>query len=208
MAEATLELQELFKKHGYDEALIFGHALEGNLHFVFTQAFEDPKEIKRYEEFMADVANQVAVKYKGSLKAEHGTGRNMAPFVELEWGSDAYELMKSIKRIFDPKGLLNPGVILNDDKNIHLKNFKAMPKTDKIVDKCIECGFCEPMCPSNALTFTPRHRIASSRHMMGLSGNKLKEFKKLYQYDGIDTCATCSLCSTTCPVEIDYWKFD
>lgn len=203
LADATLELQDMFKKHGYNEAIIFGHALEGNLHFVFTQAFEEQREIKRYEEFMADVANQVAVKYKGSLKAEHGTGRNMAPFVELEWGSDAYELMKSIKQIFDPKGLLNPGVILNDDKNIHLKNFKAMPKTDDIIDKCIECGFCEPTCPSNMLTLTPRQRTAALRHMMSLKGSELKAFKKQYQYDGIETCATCSLCSMTCPVEID-----
>jgi len=203
LAEATLELQDMFKKYGYDEALIFGHALEGNLHFVFTQAFEDPKEVKRYEEFMSEVANQVAVKYKGSLKAEHGTGRNMAPFVELEWGSDAYGLMKSIKNIFDPKGLLNPGVILNDDKNIHLKNFKMMPKADEIVDKCIECGFCEPTCPSNMLTLTPRQRTAAMRHMMSLRGDELKAFKKQYQYDGIETCATCSLCSMSCPVDID-----
>ncbi len=203
LAEATLELQQIFKKHGYDEALIFGHALEGNLHFVFTQEFEDKKEIKRYEEFMDDVTNQVAIKYKGSLKAEHGTGRNMAPFVELEWGSDAYELMKSIKHLFDPKGLLNPGVILNDDKKIHLKNFKSMPRTDDIVDKCIECGFCEPTCPSNMLTLTPRQRTAAMRHMMGLEGVELEKFKKQYQYDGIETCATCSLCSMSCPVDID-----
>jgi len=203
LAEATLELQAMFKKYGYDEALIFGHALDGNLHFVFTQAFEEQKEIKRYEEFMAEVANQVAVKYKGSLKAEHGTGRNMAPFVELEWGSDAYELMKSIKQIFDPKGLLNPGVILNDDKKIHLKNFKAMPKTNDLIDKCIECGFCEPTCPSNALTLTPRQRITASRHMMSLKDSELKAFQKQYQYDGIETCATCSLCSMSCPVDID-----
>ena len=203
LAEATLELQAMFKKHGYDEALIFGHALEGNLHFVFTQAFDEQKEIKRYEEFMAEVANQVAVKYKGSLKAEHGTGRNMAPFVELEWGSDAYKLMKLIKQIFDPKGLLNPGVILNDDKSIHLKNFKIMPKTNDLIDKCIECGFCEPTCPSNALTLTPRQRIVSSRHMMSLKGNELNAFQKQYQYDVIETCATCSLCSMSCPVDIN-----
>jgi D-lactate dehydrogenase len=127
----------------------------------------------------------------------------MAPFVELEWGSDAYELMKSIKQIFDPKGLLNPGVILNDDKKIHLKNFKSMPKTNDLIDKCIECGFCEPTCPSNALTLTPRQRIAASRHMMSLKDDELKAFQKQYQYDGIETCATCSLCSMSCPVDID-----
>lgn len=207
LANATIELQSMFKKYGYDEAIIFGHALEGNLHFVFTQAFEEESEVKRYEEFMAEVADQVALKYKGSLKAEHGTGRNMAPFVELEWGEDAYSLMKEIKNIFDPKCLINPGVILNDDKKIHLKNFKSMPVTNDYVDKCIECGYCEPTCPSNALTLTPRQRIACSRYMVTLENEgrieELKEFQKLYQYDGIETCATCQLCSITCPIGID-----
>lgn len=207
LADATLELQELFKKYGYNEAIIFGHALDGNLHFVFTQAFEDPKEIKRYEDFMQEVAEQVATKYHGSLKAEHGTGRNMAPFVELEWGSDAYVLMKEIKTIFDPKGLLNPGVIINADPKAHLKNFKEMPKTDDYIDKCIECGFCEPACPSNALTLTPRQRIVVNRRMTTLKNQDemeaFEEMQKLYQYDGVETCATCSLCSLVCPVGID-----
>jgi len=207
LANGTLELQEMFKKYGYNEAIIFGHALDGNLHFVFNQTFDKPEEITRYESFMAEVADQVAIKYKGSLKAEHGTGRNMAPFVELEWGSDAYNLMKEIKNIFDPRGLINPGVILNNDPKIHLKNFKFMPKTDDIIDKCIECGFCEPVCPSNAITFTPRQRIVSNRHMTVLREenrvDELKEFEKMYQYDGIETCATCQLCSLACPVSID-----
>ncbi len=207
LADATLELQAMFKKYGYSEAIIFGHTLEGNLHFVFTQSFDDEKEIKRYEEFMAEVANQVALKYKGSLKAEHGTGRNMAPFVELEWGEDAYKLMKEIKYIFDPKKLLNPGVILNDDKKIHLKNFKAMPITDELIDACIECGYCEPKCPSNFLTLTPRQRIVSNRYMTTLKSSgrieELKEFQKLYQYDGLETCTTCQLCSVSCPIDID-----
>lgn len=207
LADATLELQELFKKYGYSEAIIFGHALDGNLHFVFTQAFDDENEIKRYESFMAEVANQVAIKYKGSLKAEHGTGRNMAPFVELEWGEDAYQLMKEIKNIFDPRGLINPGVILNDDKTVHLKNFKSMPKTDDLIDTCIECGFCEPKCPSNFLTLTPRQRIVANRYMTTLKlenrSTELKEFEYLYQYDGLETCATCQLCSIACPIGID-----
>lgn len=147
LAQATLELQELFKKHGYSEALIFGHALEGNFHFVFTQDFSIEEEVKRYDAFMNDVVQSVAVKYQGSLKAEHGTGRNMAAFIEVEWGKTAYKMMKKIKNLFDPKNLLNPGVIINDDKEAHLKNLKALPATNEIVDKCIECGFCEPTCP-------------------------------------------------------------
>ena len=207
LAQATLELQSLFQKYNYTEALIFGHALEGNFHFVFTQDFSDPKEVKRYDDLMNEVVNSVAVKYEGSLKAEHGTGRNMAAFIEVEWGHDAYIMMKKIKSLFDPKGLLNPGVIINDDKEAHLKNLKILPATNEIVDKCIECGFCEPTCPSNDLTLTPRQRIVINREISRLEsiGNhkEAKEYKDLYQYDGIETCATCSLCATACPVKID-----
>ncbi|GGD41141.1 oxidoreductase [Malaciobacter pacificus] len=207
LADATLELQALFKKHNYSEALIFGHALEGNFHFVFTQDFSIESEVKRYDEFMQDVVNSVAVKYQGSLKAEHGTGRNMASFIEVEWGKTAYFMMKRIKELFDPKGLLNPGVIINDDAQAHIKNLKAMPQSNEIIDKCIECGFCEPTCPSNDLTLTPRQRIVINRHMSQLEregkDEELKEYQELYQYDGIETCATCSLCSSACPVKID-----
>ncbi|AXX85877.1 FAD/FMN-containing dehydrogenase [Malaciobacter marinus] len=208
LAEGTLKLQGLFKQHKYNEALIFGHALEGNLHFVFTQDFSTQEEIQRYDDFMYDVTQLVAVQYQGSLKAEHGTGRNMAAFVELEWGNTAYEMMKKIKSLFDPNNILNPGVIINDDKKAHIKNLKPLPKTNDLVDKCIECGFCEPVCPSNVLTLTPRQRIVINREISRLEDEehnlkKAKELKQLYQYDGIETCATCSLCSTACPVGID-----
>ncbi len=207
LAEGCMELQELFKKHGYKEALIFGHALEGNFHFVFTQDFSIKEEVERYDAFMNDVTFSVAVTYQGSLKAEHGTGRNMASFIELEWGKTAHQTMKKIKKIFDPKTLLNPGVIINDDPKAHLKNLKLLPATNDLVDKCIECGFCEPMCPSNSITFTPRHRIVANREISRLEDiGEIEEANKLkdaYVYDGLDTCATCSLCSTVCPVDID-----
>lgn len=207
LAEATLELQDLFKKHGYSEALIFGHALEGNFHFVFTQDFSIEEEVKRYDAFMNDVVQSVAVKYEGSLKAEHGTGRNMAAFIEVEWGKTAYEMMKRIKNLFDPLNLLNPGVIINDDAEAHLKNLKPMAATNSLVDKCIECGFCEPTCPSNDITLTPRQRITVNRLISQLEEDgelaEAKEYKDLYQYDGLDTCAACSLCATACPVKID-----
>jgi D-lactate dehydrogenase len=212
LADATLELQELFRKHGYDKAIIFGHALEGNLHFVFTQDFNVQSEIDRYAAFMEDVTHMVADKYKGSLKAEHGTGRNMAHFVELEWGRAAYELMREVKNLFDPKGLLNPGVILNDDPQAHLKDLKPLPKADDLIDRCIECGFCEPICPSKSLTLTPRQRIVAFREISrqrqgGASEEAIKAFKERYDYDGDATCAADGLCALRCPVTIDTGKF-
>jgi len=211
LAEATLDLHRLFKKWDYHEAVIFGHALEGNLHFVFTQDFGTPSEVERYSRFMADVAEMVVNKYDGALKAEHGTGRNMAPFVEMEWGREAYELMQRIKRIFDPKNLLNPGVILNNDPEAHLKNLKPIPVASEKIDQCIECGFCEPTCVSAELTLTPRQRIVVYREMASLakSGHEphiAASLAKAFQYSGNETCATDGLCATACPVKIDTGK--
>ena len=211
LAEATLDLQRLFEKWEYHEAVIFGHALEGNLHFVFTQDFGTPSEIERYSRFMADVSEMVVYKYDGSLKAEHGTGRNIAPFVEMEWGREAYDIMKRIKKIFDPKNLLNPGVILNNDPEVHLKNLKPIPAASETIDKCTECGFCEPTCVSSELTLTPRQRIVVYREMASLakSGHEphiAASLAKAYRYSGNETCATDGLCATACPVKIDTGK--
>ncbi|KQB55101.1 4Fe-4S ferredoxin [Pseudomonas endophytica] len=205
LAIGVNRLIELFDKHHYDEAILFGHALEGNLHFVFTQGFNNPEEVARYQAFMDDVAQLIAVEFGGSLKAEHGTGRNMAPFVELEWGSDAYQLMWSLKRLLDPQGILNPDVVLSEDPHIHLKHLKPMPAADEIVDKCIECGFCEPVCPSKGLTPSPRQRIVIWRDIQAKkrAGVDTRELEKAYAYQGIDTCAATGLCAQRCPVGIN-----
>ncbi|WP_439333263.1 FAD-binding and (Fe-S)-binding domain-containing protein [Vibrio aquaticus] len=207
LANGVRDLQALFDKYDYTEAIIFGHALEGNLHFVFTQGFDSQDEINRYGGFMDDVADLVAVKYQGSLKAEHGTGRNMAPYVELEWGKDGYVLMQKIKKLFDPEGLLNPGVIINDNPHSHIQNLKPMPAADELVDRCIECGFCEPVCPSRTLTLSPRQRIVLYRELQRrkAAGENIEatELESVFEYQGIDTCAATGLCAARCPVGIN-----
>jgi D-lactate dehydrogenase len=170
-----------------------------------------PTEVHRYRDFIDEVTAMVVRKYDGSLKAEHGTGRNMAPFVELEWGAEAYALMKEIKSIFDPENLINPGVVINDDPQAHLRNLKPLPPAHEIIDKCIECGFCEVQCPSKDLTLTPRQRIVVYREMSrlkasGESPGRLAALSNGYRYEGVETCATDGLCSTACPVNIDTGK--
>ena len=196
LPEATVKLQKLIADHGYDDACIYGHAFEGNYHFILNQSFADEHEVARYAEMMRDVAKLVVEGYDGSLKAEHGTGRNMAPFVKYEWGEKAYEAMKELKAIFDPEGLLNQGVIFNDDPDCFIKCLKPLPVLDydfdsvpdgghylmdpelstaketieqvKRANKCIECGFCEVNCMSCGLTLSSRMRIAVQREIREL----------------------------------------
>ncbi|PJG57590.1 FAD-binding and (Fe-S)-binding domain-containing protein, partial [Aeromonas cavernicola] len=205
LAEGVAGLQALFDQFAYHEAIIFGHALEGNLHFVFTQGFDEPAQVARYGAFMDAVAELVAVRFGGSLKAEHGTGRNMAPYVELEWGADGMNLMRRIKALFDPAGLLNPGVIINDDPNAHLAHLKPMPASDAIVDACIECGFCEAVCPSRTLSLSPRQRIVLFRELSRRerSGEEASSLAQLFDYQGVETCAATGLCADRCPVGIN-----
>lgn len=212
LADACLALKDLFKKYEYHDAVLFGHALEGNLHFVFSQNFSNQNEVDRYEKLMSELADLVVNRFNGSLKAEHGTGRNMAPFVEKEWGKAAYEIMKRIKNIFDPNNKINPDVLINPDPKAHLKNLKPMPESHSIVDKCMECGFCEPYCVSEGLTLSPRQRIVIAREISRLEESnddpeRLAAIRKDVTYQLDETCATDGLCALACPVNIDTGKF-
>lgn len=229
LPDATEDLSALLDRHGYDDSCIYGHALEGNFHFIINQSFDSEAEVRRYEAMIRDVAEMVVGKYDGSLKAEHGTGRNMAPFVKYEWGEKAFGIMKRVKELFDPHGLLNPGVIFNDDPECFLKNFKALPvlkpwaddskavepelaEIYKKLNKCIECGFCEVNCLSCGFTLSSRTRIATQREITALrelpdptasEQARLRTLEKEYSYTGEQTCAGDGLCSTSCPMGIN-----
>ncbi|MBU3742377.1 MAG: FAD-binding protein, partial [Candidatus Kapabacteria bacterium] len=154
LADLVRGVQASFARFGYDDGIIFGHAKDGNIHFVVNQRFETEDDITRYAEFMDDIA-RIVTGLDGSLKAEHGTGRNMAPFVEREWGTVAYGIMLRVKSILDPEGILNPGVVINADPTVHVRNIKPVPTVDASVNACIECGFCEHVCPTRSYTLTP-----------------------------------------------------
>lgn len=208
LPEATVALAKLLEDCGYDDACIYGHALEGNYHFVIAQSFETQADIDKYRHLMNAIEGLVVGRYNGSLKAEHGTGRNMAPFVEAEWGPKAWSIMKRLKTAFDPTGLLNPGVIFNNDPECFVRNMKPLPLTDPHVDRCIECGFCEVNCVSCGLTLSARQRIVVQREISRLerSGDdpqRLAALRDGFRYLGNETCAGDGLCSTSCPMGIN-----
>lgn len=208
LPEATVALEKLLRECGYDDACIYGHALEGNYHFVIAQAFNTQEEIDRYRHLMEEIEKLVVDRFDGSLKAEHGTGRNMAPFVRKEWGDKAWNLMYRIKKAFDPQNILNPGVIFNEDPECYIRNLKPLPLTDPHVDRCIECGFCEVNCVSCGLTLSARQRIVVRREISRLDDTgedltKRDTLEKQYRYYGDETCAGDGLCSTSCPMGIN-----
>ena len=208
LVEATEELQQLLEHHHYDDAVIYGHALEGNYHFIINQRFDTQAEINRYEALMDDVARLVVDHYDGSLKAEHGTGRNMAPYVEREWGKEAFQLMKEVKQLFDPNNIFNPGVIFNDDPKCHISNLKPLPQCHPLIDRCIECGFCEVNCVTCGFALSSRQRIVVQREISRLQQTheddaRLNQLIKEFRYLGNTTCAGDGLCSTSCPIKIN-----
>jgi D-lactate dehydrogenase len=207
IAEGARDLQALLGEHGFLPG-VAGHASAGNLHFMLTPDFAKQEDLERYESFMGKLVELVVGKYDGSLKAEHGTGINMAPYVEREWGAKATELMWRVKQLADPDGVLNPGVVLNRDPGIHLRNLKTTPAIEESATTCVECGFCEPVCPSRNLTTTPRQRIVLRREMARQpAGSPVqKALLEEFAYEALDSCAADGSCQLACPVGIDTGK--
>ena len=206
LANATRDLLGLLAKHGYEPSAA-GHAAYGNLHFVMIARLSEDASRQQYDGFMRDLVALVVDKYDGSLKAEHGTGINMAPFVRREWGDKLTDLMWRVKQLLDPHGILAPNILLSHDPLIHLKNLKTAPAIEDVhsASHCIECGFCEPVCPSRNVTVTPRQRIVLRREM-----SRQPEWSKLltqlqheYEYDAIETCAADGTCADVCPIGIN-----
>ena len=206
LAQGAHDVQELLAKHGFIPG-VAGHAAHGNLHFTLVADLGGADGLSRYSAFMTELVDLVVGKHDGSLKAEHGTGRNMAPFVASEWGEKATAMMWRIKQLADPHGILAPDVILTRNPRLHLENLKSFPQIEGVTgsSQCIECGFCEPVCPSRNVTMTPRQRIALRREMSRQKADSamLAQLQEEYQYDGIETCAGDGMCSIPCPIGIN-----
>jgi D-lactate dehydrogenase len=206
LADTCAGLGGLFDRYRYRDSVIFGHAKDGNIHFLLTDSFAGEEPLRRYAEFTEDMVDLVLAQ-GGSLKAEHGTGRVMAPYVRRQYGDELYDVMVGIKRLIDPAGLLNPGVLLDDAPDAHLKHIKITPTVEEEVDRCVECGYCEPVCPSRDLTLTPRQRIVVRRAIATAesAGDRdlVDELVQSYEYSGVQTCAVDGMCGTACPVQIN-----
>ena len=206
LGRTCIELISLFERYQYRDSVIFGHAKDGNIHFMLTDGFTGTESLDRYRDFTEDMV-ELVLGEGGSLKAEHGTGRVMAPYVRRQYGEELYDVMRQIKLLCDPAGMLNPGVLMNDDAEVHLRAIKSTPAVADEVDACVSCGYCEPVCPSREVTLTPRQRIVTLRaiEQARLDGDTAlaAELTKDYDYNAVQTCAVDGMCQTACPVNID-----
>jgi len=199
-------LGALLQRYGYHEAVTFGHARDANLHFMITPHLDDARELATYEAFTEDLV-ELVLGEDGTLKAEHGTGRMMSPYVRRQYGDELYDVMREVKRLCDPHGILAPGVVIDDDARAHVSHLKTFPVVDAAVDTCVECGYCEPGCPSRNTTTTPRQRIVLMREIGRAQAEgraaDAQELERDFGYEAVQTCAADSLCVRACPVAID-----
>jgi D-lactate dehydrogenase len=206
LGRTCVQLIKLFDSYQYRNSVIFGHAKDGNIHFMLTDGFHTTGELDRYAAFTEEMVD-VVLGEGGSLKAEHGTGRVMAPYVRRQYGDELYDVMRQVKKLFDPIGMLNPGVLMDDDPKAHLRHIKTAPPVAEEVDRCVSCGYCEPVCPSRNLTLTPRQRIVTLRAIEQAKQDGdlalAAELEKDWEYGALHTCAVDGLCQSACPVGIN-----
>ncbi len=204
IAETVRGLNRLFDRFGFERAAITGHFTDGTLYFLLTDDFSDPARLRQFKRFVQGFVKLILAQ-RGVLRAQYGTGRVMASFLEQQVGVELYEVMREVKHLFDPLRILSPGVMFNESPDAHVTNIKLMPTISDSVDRCIECGLCEPTCPSSALTLTPRQRVVLQREIAARQADPaiIEALSDNYQYAAIDTCATSSMCQLTCPLGID-----
>ena len=208
LAAGVTDLQALLVTHGYPDGIVFGHAKDGNIHFLISQSFNDAASIAQYERFTEDLVTMVVDRYDGALAAEHSTGRNMAPFVEREWGREAYAIMRELKRLIDPRGILNPGVLLNDDPRAHLTNLKSLPRVEETVDRVHQIMVSANRSAPAAISRSRRASVIVIRRSRPGGGPTATwrgwpRSTTGFDYAMSDTCATDGMCATACPVGID-----
>lgn len=220
------EITELMAGYNQD-AVYYAHAGAGELHLRPILNLKDKKDRKLFRNIGHDTAHLVK-KYGGSLSGEHGDGRVRAEFIPIMVGADNYELFRTVKGIFDPHDIFNPGKIVDAppmDESLRYSEDMVTPDFSTLMDfsdtdgilraaeKCNGSGDCRKlpgsggvMCPSYMATRdekdTTRARANVLREFL-TNSNKTNRFDHNEIYEVMDLCLSCKGCTAECPSSVD-----
>ncbi len=218
LPEYIKRLREILDAHGM-KATIFGHAGDGNVH---VNPLVDLTRAD-FRDVMRDVAGEVVSTVKelgGTLTGEHGDGRLRSPFLRRFYGDGLYDVFSDIKRVFDPDGILNPGIIVGQEVEVDITEnlrYGYSPTRNPFpvdlgevkieADKCHGCGSCRVYCPPFTGLMTEEATARSKANLLRevLIGEVISDdtmsdssFK-----DVMGLCYNCKLCTTECPSQVD-----
>lgn len=222
--------QLLLEKHDC-QCVYYAHAGSGEIHMRPVIDLKKPDGVKLFRNIATDVAALVR-KYNGSLSGEHGDGLARSEFIESMIGPECYDLLREIKTAFDPKGIFNPGKIVDPEPMDRALRFEGRPDTrnletvfdfdntlglQRAAEMCSGSGDCRKtaaiggtMCPSFMATRnerdTTRARANILRHVIADSGDTPNPLANAEIRDAMDLCLSCKGCKSECPSNVDVGK--
>ncbi|WP_347840631.1 FAD-linked oxidase C-terminal domain-containing protein [uncultured Draconibacterium sp.] len=229
LPDYVADIKVVLKKLGLD-SVFYAHIATGEIHFRPLINFKDPKDVEIFDTLMNETAKLVK-KYKGSMSGEHGDGRVRGKFIPFMLGEQCYELVKSVKRSWDPENIFNPGKIVDTPpitENLRVIPGKPIPEPETVFDfsnnkgyfrsieKCNGSGDCRKselvggtLCPTFMAT---RDEDKSTRGRANIlreflyNNEKEKLFDQKEIYDILSLCIACKACKSECPSNVDMAK--
>ncbi|MCE9529670.1 MAG: FAD-binding oxidoreductase, partial [Planctomycetes bacterium] len=221
--------REILRAHGTDGAF-YGHASVGCLHIRPLLNLKDVQDVRRMRAISEDVTDLV-LEFGGSLSGEHGDGLARGEWNKKMFGPTVYEAFRQIKRLFDPRNLLNPGKVV--DSPAMTENLRYGPGYDPqpvatvldysnqegffhSIELCNGSGVCRKtqggaMCPSFRATRderdSTRGRANALRMTLSPSGDENREpLAERWLMEVMDLCLSCKACKAECPSNVDVAK--
>jgi len=224
VGEYLRKLRALFDKYGYGCDL-YGHFGQGCIHTRIDFDLETREGIDKYLRFL-DEAARLVVSLGGSISGEHGDGQSKASLLPIMFGEKLMEAFREFKRIWDPRGLMNPGKVIDayrPDENLRLGTTYAPPAVEspfsypddhgdfaRVTLRCVGVGECRKksgvMCPSYKVTMEEEHSTRGRAHLLFemLRGDPLQGgWESEAVKDSLDLCLSCKGCKGECPLHVD-----
>lgn len=224
------DFKELLERLGLN-CVYYAHIATGELHLRPVLDLKDPKDVELFHTVALETAKLVK-KYRGSLSGEHGDGRLRGEFIPLMLGEHNYQLLKEVKKSWDPEGIFNPGKITDTPRmnsSLRYEPGQITKEIDTVFDfseslgivraaeQCNGSGDCRKseeftgtMCPSYQATrdenTTTRARANILREFLTHS-KKANPFDHPEIYEVMDLCLSCKGCKSECPSNVDIAKY-